>query len=543
MLPSLCMSGALGVATAHAQQLRVLTRPSFHAVRTEAHPSGTKVTGTLRDETLAPLPARPVHLDTSGRPGVDCATGELSSLTDSQGRFCFLLRGPAPNRARLRHAAEGYVADSSRTVTLELPPPEVNLQLDVETATWALHGRAQTVRVAVRGADPSEVYALQLSLQRGSEQPRAIAPPSTVSGQSPTELSLEPGRLGAPGPVTLIATLGDEPGQPLAHASVPLVLSAEVELGWPAKLVAVRPELGFDLAFTARAHDAPVDSGRVEVRVGDQVVGTAPVRNGAAVVPSRFVAARQTSVMLSARYVREHPWLEPGPELQQELPIAGVPWWLHAPWVLCGCLAALWIFRAWRRPTRAKADSSVQRPTREPVAGVAVVESEPADRGWRGNVLDLHTGHPIQGARVRIVLPAVSAELTLVEAVSDGVGQFALPPTDQLAEGASWIVEAEEHSTLRRPVPAAGKVVVTMTSRRRTLLQLLVRWGEARGWSKDSTPAELLGAARERGRADVEHWALEIERAAFGPAPPDAPRERSLTQAAPPQDQAGTLER
>src|SRR5690606_5149571 len=123
-------------------------------------------------------------------------------------------------------------------------------------------------------------------------------------------------------------------------------------LAWQGPLSAVRPELGFDLSIDVQSEHGKLNSGWVETLVGNERVGSGPVRDGVAQVSSRFIAAQHDQVELRARYVAEHSWMQAGSDLVASLPIARAPLWLHLPWILVGALAAVWIFRAWWRPKR-----------------------------------------------------------------------------------------------------------------------------------------------------------------------------------------------
>jgi hypothetical protein len=77
-----------------------------------------------------------------------------------------------------------------------------------------------------------------------------------------------------------------------------------------------------------------------------------------------------------------------------------------------------------------------------------------------------------------------------------------------------------------------GVIELSLISRRRALMDRLVRWAERRGkpWLRptaEPTPAEIAATASLEAEPDVERWARGLERLAFGPVPPDAASEQA----------------
>ena len=77
-----------------------------------------------------------------------------------------------------------------------------------------------------------------------------------------------------------------------------------------------------------------------------------------------------------------------------------------------------------------------------------------------------------------------------------------------------------------------GLLELSLISRRRALMQRLVRWAERRGkpWTRPSgepTPAQIAAVAVNEAEPEVERWARGVERLAFGPTPPDAAAEQA----------------
>jgi len=93
-------------------------------------------------------------------------------------------------------------------------------------------------------------------------------------------------------------------------------------------------------------------------------------------------------------------------------------------------------------------------------------------------------------------------------------------------------VTAPFHSTLVAALPGPGVIELSLISRRRALLERLVRWAERRGkpWMKalgEPTPAHIAEVAAQESEPQVERWARGLEHLAFGPNPPDAASEQA----------------
>jgi hypothetical protein len=163
---------------------------------------------------------------------------------------------------------------------------------------------------------------------------------------------------------------------------------------------------------------------------------------------------------------------------------------------------------------------------------VPVPELVPAD--------DDHAAARDRGS-LQIVVPAFDGEGLAASTATGSDGSFRLAePAGSRTEGARLWVTAPHHSALMRHLPPPGHLVVSLVTRRRALVERLVTWARSRGvpWAGalEPTPGAVAGLARERDRRAVERWAHAIQDAAFGPAPPDEPRERALLDAEPDND-------
>jgi len=83
-------------------------------------------------------------------------------------------------------------------------------------------------------------------------------------------------------------------------------------------------------------------------------------------------------------------------------------------------------------------------------------------------------------------------------------------------------------------MPPPGTLVLSLTSRRRTLLGRFVDWAfRDGGWERhgEATPGEV---ARRTDRQEVATWASALDEAAFGPEPLSEAKEQAVIAREPP---------
>jgi hypothetical protein len=180
----------------------------------------------------------------------------------------------------------------------------------------------------------------------------------------------------------------------------------------------------------------------------------------------------------------------------------------------------------WRRPARARPLASTLPP--RPRASVEVLETFSHGAGYRGTVRDAHEGTPVSPAVLTFLGPG-SPGPVLQQVRVNADGSFDLEGAT-FPPGTSVEVTAPFHATLRAPLPPPGVLELSLTSRRRALLERLVRWAERQGkpWTRpagEPTPAHVVAAAQGEAEPHVERWARGMEQLAFGPNPPDAASE------------------
>ena len=91
---------------------------------------------------------------------------------------------------------------------------------------------------------------------------------------------------------------------------------------------------------------------------------------------------------------------------------------------------------------------------------------------------------------------------------------------------------APYHATLTAPSQVRGVLQLSLVSRRRALLERLVRWAERHGkpWTRplgEPTPSNVASIAASESEPQVESWARAVEHLAFGASPPDAALEQA----------------
>jgi hypothetical protein len=250
-----------------------------------------------------------------------------------------------------------------------------------------------------------------------------------------------------------------------------------------------------------------------------------------------FAAERAGDVPLAFRYVPAAPWWRPGANAAVTLRVNGPgPWRQALLAAVVGALAA-WIVRGWRRapkPPRTERDSlAPAAPAGR--AGVRVVEPADAEAGWRGRVVDAHDGTPIAGATLTVTVPSFEGDGVVARVESDPSGQFTLGAGH--ARDARLAVEARLHAAHEQALPQPGVLVVALVTRRRALLDRLVRWARRYGQPFDGppepTPGHVRRVASRVAALEVEAWARRVETAAFGPDAVDAEAEREAREREP----------
>ncbi|MEI9948629.1 MAG: carboxypeptidase-like regulatory domain-containing protein [Pseudomonadota bacterium] len=216
-------------------------------------------------------------------------------------------------------------------------------------------------------------------------------------------------------------------------------------------------------------------------------------------------AAKSRPVEL--RYASDTPWWLAGPEFSVVIPVLPPNPWRRIAWIAAVVVLGSWLLLGWQRPRRLERRVSSLAARHLARAPVDMIEVGELRHGWRGRVLDAHDGTPIAGAVVLVRLPAFDASGVQQTAHTDDQGAFTLEGSEPPGPGAALEVRAPLHTPLAAPMPPPGTLVLSLTSRRRTLLSRFVEWAvRDGGWERhgEATPGEV---ARRTDRSEVATWA------------------------------------
>ncbi|WP_437681256.1 carboxypeptidase regulatory-like domain-containing protein [Sorangium sp. So ce131] len=566
---ALLAAAALAAAlTAHAQpqgaKLRIHVRGSaqIDAVAWN-EPGGFVVHGSVVDDARSAITEQPISIDavTSGGAPVDlpaaeaCAPagagarehrasqGGYAITTDERGGFC--LRGRAPladATLRVRFAGGPLYEPAEAKIPIEAlaaPLAPVILRIDPPVDAIDLDRPSVNVTVALRidrsgargfaSGAPFERERLTVALE--DERGEKLAEAQTGGdGRARFELATE--RLAGPGQGALRARFDGSAVLAKASVSQAVVRYAEVTLALSRPLEPARAEDGVPIDVDVTSSRGPVDGGVVEALRAGESVGAAPVAGGKARVVAAFTAEREGTVPLTLRYVPAAPFWIPGPELAVDAPIAGPGVWRQIALAAVVLAIAGWVLGGWRRaPKTAAPGAAEDKPAAPPgKAGVRVLGPSEHATGWRGVVSDAHDGTPIAQAELTIVVPAFEGSGVVARALSDDVGAFSIEAPHR--SDARLVVRAPTHSGYEQPLPPPSQLGVALITRRRAVLDRLVRWARRHGapfeGPSEPTPGHVRRVASRNQQHDVELWATRIEHAAFGPDPVDERIEQDL---------------
>ncbi len=544
----------LWAQSAGAAKLRVRGSAELDA-RAVQRNAGTELRGVLSDDTGRPIGGAQIRVSLEAEAGTQlpppraCRSTTGNQLhhtsnvvvvdTDGAGAFCFLFPNTALTGAlRVRFEGDKFFDRLERRVQVGQTRRSLGLAFAPEPRVLSLDRKEHVIHVETRvdppfeRGDSADPIAVSLELLQGP----------TVTNLA--EINLAPGdrgsftplvkQLGQPGPAKLRVRFAGNRGLSSAESTTHVHKTARVTVTLAQDVAPVRS--GEDAVIRVAASSAlgALETGAIEVLSGNRSLGTATVQSGAAVWRGP-IFANEGTLLLSVRYLPGAPWWLAAEPISVPIVVRPPSPWRSLPWLLVAVAIGAWVLRGWRRPLRAK-----RAKESEPLAtgreSVEVVAPGKPRSGWNGVVVDAHEGTAIANATVSIRLPSFEAESQSVEACCDAEGAFVLPDCP-VGEGAELEAHAVHHTTLRRPVPAPGRVVIRMISRRRAVLARLVAWAERRGppWKPkaDPTPAQVAQTARERRDGATRNWAQNVERAAFGPNPPDAAEEARIRQAEP----------
>jgi hypothetical protein len=471
----------------------------------------------------------------------------LSLKTDAAGRFCVKLSLPVDVYvARLGFDANGNIDATRIELPVDLALRPLTLRFDPEPTVLHLEGPATVIEaIATTESEetgtsfPAQGLTLTLTNETGT-----VLGSATTNTSGHTRFAVLPQQLGDPGKGELrVAFAGNgEVGSSVHVAQVER--HVRVALAAPeatdGRLPEGVPEDGAGIAVTAAATNGggSVPTGTIEARIGDAIVGAAPLEAGKARVVVTF-STPLNEMPLSLHYSADAPWYEPESDLVLTLPVRGPSPWRRAPLVLAGLAVIAWLILGRASPTRARKSKTASPPHGPPIAGEArleVVRELRGREGWTGRVFDAHDGTPVEGALVSIERPGFTGKERIAYAATDTLGAFRLEHFET-REGDRLSVEGPLHAELAQPVPPSGELAIALVLRKRALLDRLVDWAKKRGKPFDGPPEPTPGHVRRTAGADfpVARWADAVERAAYSGTVVDAKAEAEVDRLAPPR--------
>lgn len=532
--------GSAAAIESQPPTLKVSGKATF-GVEARAVGEGFEVSAVLSDEVGRPLPGAEVRVRESadagnaslhrcGAPRADLG-GELLLTTDSAGRVCVSVTGMPSGSVELAYQdARGYFERASRVVRLPSGvATSFEVGFDPPLTTLSLDRAVQELGLVVRGASQHEAPAaaeLVLALaESGAERELGRVP---LDGLGEVHrLSVVSTAFGQPGPARLVARLVARDGAELARASSAVLRTATVTLALEHEHDSgVEP--GAVLQLRAASALGPAPTGVIEAQSRGVSIAAAAVRKGAATLTLPSTPSALFEGGLTLEYIGGGSGWIAGPPIEVQLLPPSPSYGRYVLWILAAALAALAAVLSWRRPARVRPGAAP--PPARPRASVEVLETFGAGGGYRGLVRDAHEGFPISPAVVRFLGPGPGRPV-LLELRTSTQGSFELETAD-FPRDTQVEVTAPFHATLIAPLPVPGVIELSLISRRRALLERLVRWAERRGrpWTApvgEPTPEHIAAIATSEGEAQVERWARRVEYLAYGPQPPDAASEQA----------------
>lgn len=562
-----CVLGFGGVASlaspAGAQPLRIQVRGAAQLrVQAWSDPDGFSLRGELVDDAGSPIAIAPLVVKAFAENGTQVPVSSLipcdarvargprntdSAVTDDRGAFCVRAAGTAAATVTVRYdGSETYdggevraTVESARgplaSVVLRFEPGVEAIDLDRET--MPVSGSLRIGKSDVPGDAPKrDGLTVLLEDERGT----ALAETKT-GGDGRARFEIETKSLADPGLGELRLRFAGSNGLSRASTAQPVVRQVDARLS-----LAETPEGSSDEDITldvdVTSSRGAVSGGVVEAVRDGTSVGAGTVSGGRAHVIAAIGTERTATIPITLRYVPAAPWYRPGAELTVEVKIAGTGIWRQIAIAVLVMGVAAWVVAGWRRAKpkpRSEDEAGAPPPSGRP--GVQVIGRATSAGGWRGVVVDAHEGTTVAGARLSIVAPSFQGDGVIARALADEHGAFSFEPT--AVRDGRLIVEANLHSTYEQALPPPSALHVALITRRRAVLDRLVRWARHQGSPFDG-PAEptpghvrraasrLQGNEGERWTA-VEKWAAQVESSAFGPDPVHAGEEEAVRAAEP----------
>jgi hypothetical protein len=548
-------------------------------IAASSEPDGFSIRGELIDDAGSPIPHAPITLQAfapddlrtpihlaslepcegPSQRRLGGAAGEGAIDTDERGTFCVVGKASIPKvvfkvrygGSKIHDAFETQLSVEPdqdhllRTLVRFEPPPEtIDLDKDSVTITASLRIDRSD---ASRPGSPPPARREGVALTLEDEHAQHLAEAAT-GGDGRARFEVKTATFAGPGAGEVIARFAGKPGIAKASIAQPIVRRADVHLALTHPIERADADDGFAIDVDVTTGRGAVDGGVVEVirslaagrtsaPTAGESVGAGEVAHGHAHVVVSFASGGASTVPILLRYVSSAPWYRAGPALQTEVSLAG-PGILKEILVALVVLAAgAWVVGGWRRAPKAPVAPGEEILPALPSgkAGVQVLGPSRVGNGWSGVVSDAHEGTPIVGARLAIIAPSFQGDGVIAEVLTDERGMFTLDAAHR--SDARLVVESPLHSAYEQALPPPSALGVALVTRRRALLDRLVRWARRQGAPYDGTPEPTPGHVRRvaaRGSAEeIEAWARRVENVAYGPDPVVEPVEREVRSVEP----------
>jgi len=462
-------------------------------------------------------------------------SGVYLARSNGAGSLCVHFDG-TPEHAEFELSfvdSDGLYAATSRKVVADSAIRSVQMAFAPAPSVLALEREQQTLTLATRplpalaAGEPLESLDISLTMKRDGQPAQALGV-STVEIGSNAEFRVSSRLLGTPGPLELSAEFVGSTTTRAARTLTRASATAVVELSLAEPILPSHPESGVHIRVRVHSVAGPVHSGSIEARVAGSNLGSARVSEGLAELYLQLEETTAKSHPIELRYASDSPWWLPGPELSVTIPVLPPSPWRRIAWIAAVVVLGSWLLLGWQRPRRLERKAASLVPAHAARAPVDVIEVGDVRSGWRGRVLDAHDGTPIANAVLLVRLPAFDTSGVLHTANTDEQGTFVLEGPRSPGPGAALEVRAPLHTPLAAPMPPPGTLVLSLTSRRRTLLGRFVDWAlRDGGWERhgEATPGEV---ARRTERREVASWASALDEAAFGPDPLSEAKEQAV---------------
>jgi len=556
-LGGLCavLSYSLSVHPAVAQtQLRVTGTLAIEASATQLL-GASRVDARLLDDAGHPVPnvdlrIKPLYTSQVSM-ARDCrshttqlqssAGGAYLARSKGAGSVCVRFEG-APAHAEFELSfldTNGLYKAETRTVVADSAVRNVEMAFAPAPSVLPLERESQILSLLTRPTpplaanEPLETLSLSLSVKRDGQPPTNVGVVRVEIGGT-AEFRVSSRALGAPGPIEVSADFPGSETTRAARALTHATVTAIARLALAEPVPASHPESGARVRVLVTSSAGDVTSGSVEARIAGRTISLARVAGGLADLYLQLYESLAKAHPVELRYVADSPWWQPGPPLSVALPILPPNPWRRFAWLAAVVALGSWLLLGWQRPRRLErsaASPGTRPPARVPVDVIQIGDPR---SGWRGRVVDAHDGTPIANAVVAVRLPAFDAEGVLQTARCDPDGSFLLEGNETAGPGAALEVRAPFHSPLAAPMPPPGTLILSLTSRRRSLLSRFVEWAahdRSGEQGREVTPGEL---SRHADRREVAAWAEAVNEAAFGPEALSETKEQAVVLREPP---------